>query len=197
MNKVCLYYGIICGVFLTSTAAPAADCTVGAILYNDGQCHEIPLAGVEPAGVVFDTAKRLAVGLNSKVLPWGGRGIDVAAAVNCSSNKTESCPDGSPAATAAIVAAIGGGDYAAAYCLKQPGGKYFLPGVAQLQLLAARKKEVDAVLAKLRAATGDGRIYWSADENRSTDALAVAMDDGGVYGSYKETLLSVRCVISY
>ena len=89
MNKVCLYYGIICGVFLTSTAAPAADCTVGA---------------------------------------------------------------------------IGGGDYAAAYCLKQPGGKYFLPGVAQLQLWAARKKEVDAVLAKLRAATGDGRIYWSADE---------------------------------
>ena len=89
MNKVCLYYGIICGVFLTSTAAPAADCTVGTILYNDGQCHEIPPAGVEPAGVVFDTAKRLAVGLNSKVLPWGGRGIDVAAAVNCSSNKTE------------------------------------------------------------------------------------------------------------
>ena len=48
-----------------------------------------------------------------------------------------------------------------------------------------------------RAATGDGRIYWSADENRSTDALAVAMDDGGVYGSYKDALLSVRCVISY
>ena len=106
MNKICLYYGIICGVFLTSTAAPAVDCTVGTILYNDGQCHEIPPAGVEPAGVVFDTAKRLAVGLNSKVLPWGGRGIeavglnskvlpwggrgiDVAAAVNCSSNKTE------------------------------------------------------------------------------------------------------------
>ena len=69
--------------------------------------------------------------------------------------------------------------------------------MAQLQLLAARKKEVDAALAKLRAATGDGRIYWSADENRSTDALAVAMDDGGVYGSYKETLLWARRVISY
>ena len=67
MNKVCLYYGIICGVFLTSTAAPAADFTVGA---------------------------------------------------------------------------IGGGDYAAAYCLKQPGGKYFLPGVAQLQLLAPAKKKL-------------------------------------------------------
>ena len=39
-----------------------------------------------------------------------------------------------------------------------------MPGVVQLQLLASRKKEVDAVLAKLRAATGDGRIYWSADE---------------------------------
>ena len=71
--------------------------------------------------------------------------------------------NGCPAADC-TVAAIGGGDYAAAYCLKQPGGKYFLPGVAQLQLLAACKKEVDTALAKLRAATGDGRIYWSADE---------------------------------
>ena len=54
----------------STSGGVSKDCVVGAILNSDMSCSEDVVSGKTPIGVVFESEKRLAIGLNTSKLDW-------------------------------------------------------------------------------------------------------------------------------
>lgn len=76
--------------------------------------------------------------------------------------------------TAAIVSALGQGDYAASICDRMTAGGYddwYLPSKDELQLMYQQKLE-----GKLKGITGD--FYWSSTEVSENTAVSISFSTG-------------------
>ena len=98
-----------------------------------------------------------------------------------------------PANTAAIVDALGQGDYAASICDRLTMGGYddwYLPSKDELQLMYQQKAK-----GKLKSLTGD--FYWSSTELSEDAALSLSFSNGSNGSTNKQGNYNVCAVRTF
>ena len=186
---------------------PGSSGNAGDILYEDHttRAEYVYVVDNRAIGVVFDPVNRLAIALDEKSLAWAnssGYGVDIPDLTNCTTNEL-TCGQGGKKNTEIIMSfknANAGKNYsypAAEYCSTyEPSsvnkvsswfakGQWFLPNVAELNILYQNKAKVDAALQALNRSKLQTGYYWSYTEGSSNYAWHLWMDDGGRICNYK------------
>ncbi len=180
-----------------------------------------------PIGVVFDPVNRLAIALDEVTYPWASAYtspradiISIPDLADCTTNVL-TCGKSGKENTAIIMAfqtklqnssASNKNKifyHAADYCYKyQPNsvssvkswfaaGQWFLPNVAELNILYQNKDKVNASLQKVNAVTLTDSYYWSSTEYGNNGAWGLRMYDGSQSGDLKSNNNYVRLVLAF
>lgn len=207
-RKTCEEKGLrTCG----SGCITEAQCCYGDYYFSDGSCGA-KADGKTPVGVIYssDGNHGLVAALQQSSLIWSNEQITITkdmcpdTAVNPSqwSGKT-----GTACLTYLNDSEAAGNYPAAAYCsaYRTDGtyaGEWFLPNLAELQLMGANN--VDA-FAKVRAAItavggtdiSETSYYWSSTQYGNGAAWRVQLGSGAVSSNLKPNSMAVRCALAF
>ena len=196
--------------------ATGIGCEVGSVLYSDLNCYDPDAApsGLTAIGVVFDTDKKLAIGLNTETkLVWGGKGTDIPDLRNCVQEKIwlssnsytfrHTCfTDSGKDNTQKIVAALGDtSDYAAGYCYNLvegglPKGSWFLPSFKELKYLVGKTSTVNTTINKVGGLKVPQAAVVSDEIDDEWGLMVILIENGGA-SFFKNSISNVRCIVGY
>lgn len=200
---------------------PGSSGNAGDILYEDHttRAEYVYVVDNRAIGVVFDPVNRLAIALDEKNLEWANsssHNVDIPDLTNCTTNEL-TCGQGGKKNTEIIMSfknANAGNNYsypAAEYCSTyEPSsvnkvsswfakGQWFLPNVAELNILYQNKAKVDAALQALNQSKLQTGYYRSSTEYSSDSAWILRMSygtRGNLYKGYNVDTY-VRAVLAF
>ena len=198
-------------------------CAVGAILCKNTNnqliCYDRCPNDTVPMAVVFDTSRRLAIGLNnaSKKMKFAKTNNQISSLADCNTTSKIKNENTTGKENTATIVALGedyaSSDYAPGYCYNLTEGDvevgtWFLPTARELTKINQNRKIISnaAVITGgeplLTAADGGSPRYWSSTQYNSSSSVNVGMANfaasGLAYGGYEKTRLEyVRCAIQY
>ena len=184
-------------------------CKVGAVLCDDLQCYDadnIP-SDKTPIAVVFDSANRLAIGLNDAptIIAWVSVLEDTPLPNYATSEEALTAKETGKQNTATIVA-LGGdyasSDYAPGYCYNlteggQPVGSWFLPSLKELKAIYDNKATIYTALTSAGGTALRTSFCWSSTEYGSSVVWKLSMDHGSIGRNNKASNSYVRCGLAF
>ena len=187
-------------------------CKVGAVLCDDLQCYDadnIP-SDKTPIAVVFDSANRLAIGLNDapSTMGWASTKNDTPLPNYTTEEEALAAKETGKENTATIVALgedYASSKYASGYCYNltegnQPEGSWFLPSLKELKLLCNNKDSVNYSILHVGGSSISTSYRWTSTESSPQNAWRLSIfsckadgfnDNNYLYKSF------VRCAIQY
>ena len=204
---------------------PGSSGNAGDILYEDHttRADYVYMTDNRAIGVVFDPVNRLAIALDEVANPWAVdrvADINIPDLVNCTTNAL-TCGKSGKENTAIIMAQqtelqnLDGNKNkifypAADYCYKyQPGsvssvkswfaaGQWFLPNMAELNILYQNKDVVNAALQKINGSELSTENYWSSTEYNANSAWYLYMSNSNPLNGIKDYFnFNVRPVLAF
>ena len=184
-NQTCTpvtYYGRNCQKDCEPNEIQIA-CQIGSILYEDQKCYS--KTNKTPIAVVFDTDKKLAMGLTSPYWrpSFGQRGIDIPDLENCTAdNILSSCDTDGYSNTQKLIAFSKEKNYfgnnvfgAAEYCYEYTtegtkAGDWFLPSYAEFNNLWKVRNKLKATFESFGETFPNCSVYWTSNEYSDIEA---------------------------
>ena len=187
-------------------------CKVGAVLCDDLQCYDadnIP-SDKTPIAVVFDSANRLAIGLNNapSTMYWSSIKEDISGLTNYTSSSAALTETTTGKENTATIVALGGdyasSNYAPGYCYNlteggQPIGSWFLPNLKESKIIYDNKSTINTTFDKINAKRLTEAFYWTSTEYNASQARGIYMSNSDLHYNPKINggKARVRCAIQY
>ena len=183
------------------------DCRIGSILYDDKKCYTSTPKNRTPIAIVFDSNKRLALGVKTKSGSWGRPDNDITTLPNGFFDT-----DGQ-LNTNNIVSEVGIDFYYAAVRCLNDGPEWFLPSVDNLEIFAtpANRGLVSTAFSNFFESTTHDTLgpIWTSNEVDAANAYVVRLDYGitefvspSIFDitesrSKNAANINIRCAIAY